>query len=126
MIPEFIGRLPVMVTLDQLDRDALIQILTKPKNALTKQYEKILSLDGVELTFTEDALEEIADEALQRKTGARGLRAIIEKVMKRVMFEVPSMPEATFTHHYFNWITRNKMHKGKRDKSNGNKSWNYH
>ena len=64
LIPEFIGRLPVMVTLDQLDRDALIQILTKPKNALTKQYEKILSLDGVELTFTEDALEEIADEAL--------------------------------------------------------------
>ena len=95
LIPEFIGRLPVMVTLDQLDRDALIQILTKPKNALTKQYEKILSLDGVELTFTEDALEEIADEALQRKTGARGLRAIIEKVMKRVMFEVPSMPEVT-------------------------------
>ena len=69
--------------------------MTKPKNALTKQYEKILSLDGVELTFTEDALEEIADEALQRKTGARGLRAIIEKVMKRVMFEVPSMPEVT-------------------------------
>ena len=95
LIPEFIGRLPVMVTLDQLDRDALIQILTKPKNALTKQYEKILSLDGVELTFTEDALEEIADKALQRKTGARGLRAIIEKVMKRVMFEVPSMPEVT-------------------------------
>ena len=95
LIPEFIGRLPVMVTLDQLDREALIQILTKPKNALTKQYEKILSLDGVELTFTEDALEEIADEALQRKTGARGLRAIIEKVMKRVMFEVPSMPEVT-------------------------------
>ena len=95
LIPEFIGRLPVMVTLDQLDRDALIQILTKPKNALTKQYEKILSLDGVELTFTEDALEEIADEALQRKTGARGLRAIIEKVMKHVMFEVPSMPEVT-------------------------------
>ena len=63
--------------------------------AKTKQYEKILSLDGVELTFTEDALEEIADEALQRKTGARGLRAIIEKVMKRVMFEVPSMPEVT-------------------------------
>ena len=95
LIPEFIGRLPVMVTLDQLDREALIQILTKPKNALTKQYEKILSLDGVELTFTEDALEEIADEALQRKTGARGLRAIIEKVMKHVMFEVPSMPEVT-------------------------------
>lgn len=93
LIPEFIGRLPVMVTLDQLDRDALIQILTKPKNALTKQYEKILSLDGVELTFEDDALEEIADEALQRKTGARGLRAIIEKVMKYVMYEVPSMDD---------------------------------
>ena len=93
LIPEFIGRLPIIATLEELDREALIQILTKPKNALTKQYEKILSLDGVELTFTEDALEEIADEALQRKTGARGLRAIIEKVMKRVMFEVPSMPE---------------------------------
>ena len=93
LIPEFIGRLPVMVTLDQLDRDALIQILTKPKNALTKQYEKILSLDGVDLTFTDDALNEIADEALQRKTGARGLRAIIEKVMKYVMYEVPSMEE---------------------------------
>ena len=95
LIPEFIGRLPVMVTLSPLDEEALIKILTEPKNALTKQYEKILSLDGVELTFTEDALEEIADEALQRKTGARGLRAIIEKVMKRVMFEVPSMPEVT-------------------------------
>ena len=93
LIPEFIGRLPVMVTLDLLDRDALIQILTKPKNALTKQYEKILSLDGVELTFEDDALEEIADEALQRKTGARGLRAIIEKVMKYVMYEVPSMDD---------------------------------
>lgn len=95
LIPEFIGRLPVMVTLEQLDREALIQILTKPKNALTKQYEKILSLDGVELTFTADALEAIADKALQRKTGARGLRSIIEKVMKQVMYEVPSMEDVT-------------------------------
>ena len=93
LIPEFIGRLPVMVTLDLLDRDALIQILTQPKNALTKQYEKMVSLDGVELTFTQDALEEIADEALQRKTGARGLSSIIEKVMKHVMYEIPSMPD---------------------------------
>ncbi len=93
LIPEFIGRLPVMVTLDLLNRDALIQILTEPKNALTKQYEKIVSLDGVELTFSQDALEEIAEEALQRKTGARGLRAIIEKVMKQVMYEIPSRPE---------------------------------
>ncbi|MCF0155367.1 MAG: AAA family ATPase, partial [Veillonella sp.] len=90
LIPEFIGRLPVMVTLEHLDRDALIQILTQPKNALTKQYEKLLSLDGVKLVFEQEALEEIADEALQRKTGARGLRAIIEKVMKNVMYEVPS------------------------------------
>lgn len=93
LIPEFIGRLPVMVTLDLLDRDALIQILTEPKNALTKQYEKMLSLDGVELSFDKEALEAIADEALERNTGARGLRAIIEKVMKQVMYEIPSMPE---------------------------------
>lgn len=90
LIPEFIGRLPVMVSLELLDRDALIQILTQPKNALTKQYQKLLEMDGVALTFEQGALEEIADEALQRKTGARGLRAIIEKVMKNVMYEVPS------------------------------------
>lgn len=90
LIPEFIGRLPVMVTLDSLDRDALMSILTEPKNALTKQYEKMLSLDGVKLTFEREALEEIADEALKRNTGARGLRAIIEKVMKHVMYEAPS------------------------------------
>lgn len=90
LIPEFIGRLPVMVSLELLDRDALIQILTQPKNALTKQYQKLLEMDGVNLTFEQGALEEIADEALQRKTGARGLRAIIEKVMKNVMYEVPS------------------------------------
>ena len=90
LIPEFIGRLPVMVTLDSLDGDALISILTEPKNALTKQYEKMLSLDGVKLTFEREALEEIADEALKRNTGARGLRAIIEKVMKHVMYEAPS------------------------------------
>ena len=91
LIPEFIGRLPVMVTLDPLDKNALVRILTEPKNALTKQYEKMLSLDGVDLHFEEDALEEIASEALERNTGARGLRAIIEKVMKNVMYEVPSM-----------------------------------
>ncbi len=90
LIPEFIGRLPVMVTLDPLDKEALIQILTEPKNALTKQYEKMLSLDGVSLTFEKDALDEIASEALERNTGARGLRAIIEKVMKNIMYEVPS------------------------------------
>ena len=90
LIPEFIGRLPVMVTLDPLDRESLVRILTEPKNALTKQYEKLLSLDGVTLSFEPDALEEIAREAMERNTGARGLRAIIEKVMKRVMYEVPS------------------------------------
>ncbi len=90
LIPEFIGRLPVLVTLEPLTKDALIAILTEPKNALVKQYKKMLGLDNVELDFTEDALDEIASEALARKTGARGLRAIIEKVMKRVMYEVPS------------------------------------
>lgn len=90
LIPEFIGRLPVMVSLELLDRDALIQILTQPKNALTKQYKKLLEMDGVKLEFQREALETIADLALQRKTGARGLRAIIEKVMKNVMYEVPS------------------------------------
>lgn len=90
LIPEFIGRLPVMVSLELLDRDALIQILTQPKNALTKQYKKLLEMDGVKLEFRQEALETIADLALQRKTGARGLRAIIEKVMKNVMYEVPS------------------------------------
>ena len=93
LIPEFIGRLPVMVTLSPLDEEALIKILTEPKNALTKQYEKMLSLDDVKLVFESDALREIAKEALERNTGARGLRAIIEKVMKRVMYEVPSMKD---------------------------------
>ena len=93
LIPEFIGRLPVMVTLDPLDKEGLIKILTEPKNALTKQYEKMLSLEDVVLTFNEDALDEIASEALKRNTGARGLRSIIEKVMKQVMFDIPSQPE---------------------------------
>lgn len=95
LIPEFIGRLPVTVTLDPLDKEGLIRILTEPKNALTKQYEKMLELDHVTLTFEADALEEIAAEALKRNTGARGLRSIIEKVMKRVMYDVPSTPDIT-------------------------------
>lgn len=95
LIPEFIGRLPVMVTLEPLDKDALIDILTKPKNALTKQYKKMLELDHVDLEFEEAALEAIAEEAMSRKTGARGLRAILEKVMQKVMFEIPSMEEVT-------------------------------
>ena len=90
LIPEFVGRLPVVVTLDQLDEAALVKILTEPKNALTKQYESFLAMDHVELDFDDDALKAIAHEALARKAGARGLRAIIEGIMKNVMYEVPS------------------------------------
>lgn len=95
LIPEFIGRLPVMVTLDPLDKEGLIRILTEPRNALTKQYEKMLSFEDVSLTFEKDALEEIAAEAMKRNTGARGLRSIIEKVMKQVMYDIPSQKGVT-------------------------------
>lgn len=95
LIPEFIGRLPVMVTLDPLDKEGLIRILTEPRNALTKQYEKMLSLEDVSLTFEKDSLEEIAAEAMKRNTGARGLRSIIEKVMKQVMYDIPSQKGVT-------------------------------
>ena len=91
LIPEFIGRLPVVVTLDALDEDALVNILTEPRNALVKQYQKLLEMDGVKLTFDEGALRLIAKEALQRKTGARGLRSIIEGIMRNVMYDVPSV-----------------------------------
>lgn len=90
LIPEIVGRLPVLVTLDELSREALVDILTKPKNALVKQYSKLLEMDGVELEVKEKALEAIADMALERKTGARGLRGILEKIMNNVMFELPS------------------------------------
>lgn len=90
LIPEFIGRVPVVVTLDALTEEALVRILSVPKNALTRQYKKLFEMDGVSLSFDEDALEEIAREALGRKTGARGLRAILEKTMMDVMFESPS------------------------------------
>lgn len=90
LIPEFIGRLPVIATLEQLDEEALIKILTEPKNALVKQYKKMLELDHVELEFEQDALKEIAKKALERKTGARGLRSIIEGIMLDVMFDLPS------------------------------------
>lgn len=90
LIPEFIGRMPVISTLDHLDEDALVEILTKPKNALVKQYQKLLDYDGVELEFSEDALREIAKQAIGRKTGARGLRSILEKIMIETMYEVPS------------------------------------
>ena len=90
LIPEFAGRLPVVVTLDSLNKEALVRILKEPKNALVKQYQSFLKMDNVELTFEDGALEAIADEALRRETGARGLRAIIEGVMRNVMYEVPS------------------------------------
>ena len=90
LIPELVGRLPVSASLRKLDREALIRILKEPKNSLTKQYKKLLEFDGVELSFEDDALELIADEALKHKTGARGLRSIIEKTMMDVMYQVPS------------------------------------
>src|SRR6202453_4147160 len=90
MIPEFVGRLPVITSVHNLDRDALIQILTEPRNALVKQYRRLFELDGVDLEFTPDSLEAIADQANLRGTGARGLRAILEEVLQSVMYEVPS------------------------------------
>ncbi|MGY1914130.1 ATP-dependent Clp protease ATP-binding subunit ClpX [Blastococcus sp. HT6-30] len=90
MIPEFIGRLPVITSVRKLDRQALINILTQPKNALVRQYRKLFELDGVELEFTDDALEAVADQAILRGTGARGLRAIMEEVLQSVMYDIPS------------------------------------
>ena len=90
LIPEFIGRVPVITTVSPLDRDALVRILTEPRNALVKQYQRMFEIDGVELEFTDDAVTAIADQALLRGTGARGLRAIMEEVLQQVMFEVPS------------------------------------
>lgn len=90
MIPEFIGRLPIIATLKELDKEALIQITTEPKNALVKQYKKLLQMDDVELEFEREALESIVDKAIERKTGARGLRSIIEEIMRDIMFDIPS------------------------------------
>jgi ATP-dependent Clp protease ATP-binding subunit ClpX len=90
LIPEFVGRLPVAVSLDSLDKEALIRILTEPKNAIIKQYQKTLQLDRVELVFTSEALDAVAEEALKQRTGARGLRTIIEEVLLDIMYEVPS------------------------------------
>jgi len=95
LIPEFVGRVPIIVTLDALDEEALVRILTEPKNALVKQYQKLFELDGVTLEFKEDALIAVAREALRRKTGARGLRAILEDVMLNVMYDVPSRSDIT-------------------------------
>ena len=93
LIPEFVGRLPILVTLDALDEDSLIRILTEPKNALCKQYEALLDMDGIRLTFEEEAIREIARQAIDRKCGARGLRAIIENAMLDTMFELPGLPD---------------------------------
>ena len=93
LIPEFVGRLPIVATLRELDREALIDIVTKPKNALAKQYKKLLELDDVELEFEQEALEAIVDKAIERKTGARGLRSIIEEIMRDIMFDIPSNPK---------------------------------
>jgi ATP-dependent Clp protease ATP-binding subunit ClpX len=92
LIPEFIGRMPVVATLEELNEQALIDILTRPKNALIKQYQKLLSLEGCKLKFSDDALVAVAKKAISRKTGARGLRAILEDVMLNVMYDVPSQP----------------------------------
>ena len=90
LIPEFIGRLPLIASVSKLDQEALVQILTVPRNALVKQYQKLFELDNVELEFTEDAITAIADKAMERGTGARGLRAIIEEVLLQIMYDVPS------------------------------------
>ena len=93
LIPELVGRLPVIVGLENLDRDALARILREPKNAIIKQYQKLFGLDGKELVFTDDAIEKIADLAIERGTGARGLRSIMEEVMLPISYETPSMDD---------------------------------
>ena len=92
LIPEFVGRLPIVVNLNPLDEEALVKILTEPKNAIIKQYQKLVGLDGVKLTVEDDAVREIAQTAIRLKTGARGLRTIIEGVMTGVMYKIPSEP----------------------------------
>jgi len=95
LIPEFVGRLPVVATLEELDEDALIEILSEPKNALTKQYARLFEMEGVELEFREEALREVAKKAMARKTGARGLRTILEKVLLDTMYDLPSMDDVS-------------------------------
>ena len=92
LIPEFVGRLPIIATLQELDREALVKIVTEPKNALIKQYKKLLELDGVDLEFDKEALDAIVDKAIERNTGARGLRSIIEDIMRDIMFDIPTNP----------------------------------
>ena len=93
LIPEFVGRLPIITTLQELDRETLVRIVTEPKNALIKQYKKLLELDNVELEFEKEALDLIVEKAIERNTGARGLRSIIEDVMRDIMFDIPSNPK---------------------------------
>ena len=90
MIPEFVGRIPVTAALEPLDEDALVEILTKPRNAIVKQYQKLLGMDNIELEFTDGAIRALAKEAYRRKTGARALRGIVEELMLEVMYEIPS------------------------------------
>ncbi len=91
LIPEFVGRLPILATLDELDESQLVQILTEPKNALTKQYKRLFEMEGAEIEFRADALTAVARRAMERKTGARGLRSIVENVLLDTMYELPSM-----------------------------------
>ena len=95
LIPEFIGRLPVIATLDELDEDAMVRVLTEPKNAVTKQYAKLFELEDTELEFREEALHAIAQKAMKRKTGARGLRSILEDALLDIMYELPSMSDVS-------------------------------
>ena len=95
LIPEFIGRLPAIATLDELSVDALMRIITEPKNAIIKQYIKLLEMDGVELEMTDGAVRRIAEKAIEKKTGARGLRSIIEQMMTEIMFDIPSRADVS-------------------------------
>ena len=94
VIPELVGRLPIIVSLENLDEDALVRILKEPKNAVYKQYQKLLKMDGVELEFDDDAFSEIAKMAIERETGARGLRSILESIMLKPMYDIPSLEGA--------------------------------
>ena len=116
LIPEFIGRLPVVAKLDKLDKKTLVKILTEPKNALVKQYQSLLGMDGVDLSFDKDAVEAIADKALSRNTGARGLRSIIEETMTDIMFNVPSEPDVKKCIIHKDCITGDKAPKVVREK----------
>lgn len=125
LIPEFIGRVPVTVSLDFLDEDSLKEILTEPKNALVKQFEKLFELDGVKLTFTEDALDAIAKKAVERKTGARGLRSILESAVMNTMYETPSddtITECIITEDVINNGAEPEVKKSSKSKKKSNKT----